>query len=320
MQKYVINSRNFSERGHMRYIIAFIISFLVGFVAVKAFRLLVPKPVISVVMATYNRADLLPRAVNSVLNQSFKDFEFIIVIDGSTDETANILKSYASKDKRIRVLENDKNRGLIYSLNRALDAARGKYIARMDDDDISLPERFAYQVGFMEKNPRVTVVSSWVSAPGSMVPFPFQQEIDPDKIKILPYLNTVPISHPAAFIRRDFIEQNHIRYRDNYKYIEDRAFWRDIFDAGGIISNIPKVLLQYRSHFQNPKEYYTRQYYGTISFHREMMERLIGKDAYSETPNCEKFVKMAAANKEKKLLHQQKFEQLIELRCPDVKF
>lgn len=301
----------------MRYIIAFIISFLAGFVGYKA---LCPRPMVSVVMSTYNRADLLPRAVDSVLNQTFKDFEFIIVLDGSTDDSLEILKSYAQIDKRIRVLENDGNKGLIYSLNRGLDAARGKYIARMDDDDISLPRRFEFQVRFMEKNPWITVISSWVAAPGSMIPYPFQQEIDPDKIEILPYLNTVAISHPASFMRRDFIEQHHIRYRDNYKYIEDRPFWRDIIDAGGVISNLPKVLLQYRLHFQNPKEYYTRQYYSTVSYHQEMMERLIGKEAYSKASNCEKFVKMAVANKDKKLLNQQKLEELIELKCPEVKF
>lgn len=305
----------------MRYIIAFIISFLTGFFGFKAFCFFYPKPMVSVVMATYNRADLLPRAIESVLNQTFEDFEFIIVVDGSTDDSVDVIQSYAQKDERIRMLENDKNRGLIYSLNRGLDAARGKYIARMDDDDISLPDRFHQQVGFMEKNPRVTVISSWVSAPGSMIPYTFQREVDPDKIKILPYLsNGVAISHPASFIRRDFIEKHHIRYRKEYEYIEDRAFWRDIIDAGGIISNVPKVLLQYRFHFENPKEYYTRQYYNMTSYHQEMMERLIGKEAYSRLPECEKYVKLAQANKEKKLLHQQKLEQLIKLKCPDAEF
>lgn len=302
----------------MRYVIAFIISFLCGFIG---YKITYSRPMISVVMSTYNRADLLPKAIESILNQTYKDFEFIIVNDGSSDDTAHILEHYARQDKRVIVLNNEGNKGLIYSLNRGLDTARGKYIARMDDDDISMLERFEYQVGFMEKNPRITVVSSWVSPIDSKNPYPFQQETDPDKIQILPYLNTVAISHPASFFRRDFLEHNHIRYRDNYKYVEDRPFWRDIIDSGGIIANLPKVLLHYRLHFNNPKEYYVRQYYGTVSFHKEMMERLIGhKEAYSDLPNCEKFVKMAAANKEKRLLHQKKLEQLIELKCPDVKF
>ncbi|MGN1062757.1 MAG: glycosyltransferase family 2 protein, partial [Alphaproteobacteria bacterium] len=91
-----------------------------------------PQPTISVVMSTYNRAYALPTSVDSILNQTYGDFEFIIVNDGSTDNTAQVLAAYADKDKRIRVLTNKQNKGLIYSLNRGLDAARGKYIARMD--------------------------------------------------------------------------------------------------------------------------------------------------------------------------------------------
>lgn len=304
----------------MRYLITFIISFVCGMMCIKSIPFILHRPMISVVMSTYNRADLLPESIESILNQTYKDFEFIIVVDGSTDNSMAIIQSYAQKDKRIKVLENEENKGLIFSLNRGLDAARGKYIARMDDDDISLPERFYYQTGFMEKHPHITVVSSWVAPPDSMTPYSFQREIDPDKIKILLYLNTVAISHPASFIRRDFIERHHIRYRDKYKSVEDRPFWRDITDSGGVIANLPKVLLQYRLHFENPKEYYSQQFYGTIAFHKEMMERLIGKEAYTQRPDCEKYVKLAMANKEKKLLHQDKLEQLIQQKCPEVKF
>ncbi len=112
-------------------------------------------PAISVIMPTYNRAELLPRAINSILWQTYKDFEFIIVDDGSTDDTARLLKEYADKDKRIRILRNEKNKGIAYSRQRGLDAARGKYIAVMDSDDWSVPERLQKQIDFMDKNPEI---------------------------------------------------------------------------------------------------------------------------------------------------------------------
>jgi len=105
-------------------------------------------PLISVTMATYNRADILPRAVESILNQSFTNFEFIIVDDGSTDETQKVLKDYQNQDNRI-VIACQPNSGPATARNYSLQLARGKYIALMDDDDISLPKRLEEQVNFL---------------------------------------------------------------------------------------------------------------------------------------------------------------------------
>ena len=104
-------------------------------------------PLISVIMGSYNRggdrqSSLLLKAVDSILAQTEQNFEFIIINDGSTDNTAELLEELAQKDKRIIVLTNKENHGLFYSLNKGLDKARGKYIARMDDDDFSFPNRF----------------------------------------------------------------------------------------------------------------------------------------------------------------------------------
>lgn len=111
-------------------------------------------PVISVLMSVYNDIPYLDDAVKSILNQTFQDFEFIIVNDGSTDESLELLKKYAQLDDRIRLFD-ESNKGLTKELQFALEYVRGKYIARMDGDDIALPERFSHQIRYMNTNPEI---------------------------------------------------------------------------------------------------------------------------------------------------------------------
>ena len=122
---------------------------------------MIKKPEISVIMSVYNGMPYLQEAVKSILNQTYKDFEFIIVDDASTDDSLKYLKGI--NDKRIKILSNEKNLGLAVSLNKALNAARGEYIARMDADDISKPERLHIQLNFMELNPQIDICGSFVS-------------------------------------------------------------------------------------------------------------------------------------------------------------
>src|SRR5690606_36363675 len=115
------------------------------------------QPTSSVLMPVYNREEYAPLAVESVLGQTFGDFEFIIVNDGSTDGVTEILRDYADADPRIVLIEQE-NTGYAVALNRGLERARGEFVARMDSDDISLPDRFALQVEFLQASPQVVVV------------------------------------------------------------------------------------------------------------------------------------------------------------------
>ena len=108
------------------------------------------KPFVSVVMSVYNGELFLKEAIDSILSQTYKKFEFIIIDDGSTDGSLNIINEYS--DERIKILVNPKNEGLIFSLNKGIELALGTYIVRMDADDISLPQRIEEQVSFMEKH------------------------------------------------------------------------------------------------------------------------------------------------------------------------
>lgn len=300
----------------MVFVVLVVNIYVSGKYAMEYWRYVWRRPAISVVMSTYNRADRVSAAIDSILHQTFNDFEFIIINDGSADNTMEILQKYAESDERIKIIDNKENKGLIYSLNVGLDMARGKYIARMDDDDVSLLNRFERQFSFMEEHPKVAVVSSWVAPLGETEPYSFQRETDPDKIKIMPYLDEVPISHPASFIRREFIDKHKIRYREKYKNIEDRPFWTEIMDAGGVITNIPEVLLQYRLHYSNSADYYKVQVAGKILYHKELMARLIGDAAYDDNiHNCDKYSMLLDVNKEKNLLNQAKLKKMIGTKC-----
>lgn len=116
------------------------------------------KPKISVIMAIYNEEKFLKESMESILNQKFKDFEFIIINDCSTDKSLEIIKSYS--DKRINLINNQKNMGFLDSRNEALWIAKGKYIAILDGDDISLPKRLSLQYTYLEKNPHIFLVGS----------------------------------------------------------------------------------------------------------------------------------------------------------------
>ena len=130
-------------------------------------------PLVSVVMPVYNRERLVGRAIESILNQTYKNFEFIIVEDGSTDGTPRVLQNYARKDARIKILSNQQNQGIPFSRQRGLDAAKGKYVAIMDSDDYSVPQRLEKTVAFMEDYPDITAVSGEVIYINDVIIFVF---------------------------------------------------------------------------------------------------------------------------------------------------
>ena len=302
----------------IKKVLLFLLFVCVGFMGYVGYRHLT-RPAISVVMSTYNRVAFLPRAIDSILKQTFTDFEFIIINDGSPDETDKVLSLFAAKDKRIRVITNEQNKGLIYSLNLGLDEARGKYIARMDDDDIALPTRFEKQYAFMEQNPDFAVVGSWIGRPENGKKWGFHDETNPDKVKVLMYLNSVPISHPASFLRRSFLNKHAIRYSYDYKAAEDRKFWLDILDAGGKIGNIPEILLLFRLHGTNPKEYYADQWKNLNKFFQnEILTRFGTKDDFDGLSKCDIYRKIAARNQQLNFVSSVLLEQHITQECPPI--
>ena len=200
---------------------------------------------ISVIMPVYNGEKYLNQAIDSILNQTYSDFEFIIINDCSTDSTEEIVQSYS--DDRIVYLKNEKNSGVAATLNRGLEAARGEYIARMDADDISHPERIEKQVRYMDNNPDVGVcgANAIVFESGEDKYKLVYSEFDED-IRIDMIFNT-PFAHPAVIIRNEVLILNNIKYDEQFEKSEDYKMWYDILSISKG-HNLMDFLLRYRHH------------------------------------------------------------------------
>lgn len=201
------------------------------------------KPKVTVLMSVFNGGKYLRGAIDSILNQTFKDFEFIIIDDGSTDDTSKIIESY--KDKRVKFVQNKKNVGLAKSLNKGIRIAKGKYIARMDADDISLTSRLEKQVKFMDNNLDTAVCGTWLKLFGKDKGI-WQVPNDFETLKSLLLFYPV-IFHPTAFIRRAFLERYHLCYDESFICAQDYDLWVRIAEKAKI-SNFGEVLLYHRIH------------------------------------------------------------------------
>jgi glycosyltransferase involved in cell wall biosynthesis len=199
-------------------------------------------PICSVVMAVYNGEETLNEAIDSILNQTFKEFEFIIVNDASNDETESIIKSY--NDPRIKYIKNDENKFLGPSLNEGIKIAKGKYIVRMDADDISYPYRIERQFKFMEENPEVGIAGSWGDVFG-LISGELIYETDDLNIK-LKLLYQFHIIHPSIIIRSDLVFKNKLFYHPSLQHSEDYDLFVRAFKLTKF-ANINQKLIKYRA-------------------------------------------------------------------------
>ena len=203
-------------------------------------------PLVSVIMPVYNAEKYLEEAIKSVLSQTFTNFEFLIFNDGSTDNSLKIIQSY--QDDRIVLAYNGQNKGYVSHLNEGIRLARGKYIARMDADDICLPERFEKQVDFLEKNPTYVLCGSRIKCFGETqdeVMLPLEDE----EIR-LKMLYITPFAHPSVMIRKATLLENALRYDKEVMPAEDHDLWARIAQLGKL-HNLKTPLLRYRMHPQN---------------------------------------------------------------------
>jgi GT2 family glycosyltransferase len=208
---------------------------------------MLPMPTISVVMSVFNGCDFLPEALDSILGQSFQDFEFVIINDGSTDNSLAILESYQRTDKRIRLFSHP-NIGLISSLNRGCSLARGKYIARMDADDVAIKDRFAQQVAFMEANPGIGVVGTavqMIDANGTLLRVVRYPEKNSELQGALIRSNV--FWHPTVLLRANVLKS--VGGYRNVLCAEDYDLWLRVAESHSL-ANLPSVLLKYRIHPQ----------------------------------------------------------------------
>lgn len=195
----------------------------------------------------YNAEKYVGQAIESILNQIWTDFELIIINDASTDGSLTIATKYAEEDKRIKVIDFEQNSGIAKALNTAIGLARGEYVARMDADDISMPERLAKQLEFMDNHPECGVCGSWIR-PFNEARKKFEvweTELEHDSIKA-ELLFGCALMHPTVVFRRTVLI-NDSTYESDYIPAEDYRLWSRMASETKL-ANIPEVLLKYRIH------------------------------------------------------------------------
>jgi glycosyltransferase involved in cell wall biosynthesis len=202
-------------------------------------------PLVTVLMPVYNGEKYLVESIDSILNQSFKDFEFLIINDGSTDKSEEIIRSY--QDPRIRIINNEENMKLIASLNIGFKLATGKYIARMDSDDISMPLRLEKQVEFMENNQDISVCGSWAlfySDSNILRRGVFRMPSNPEQIRYS-LLFRCCLIHPTIMLRKEDFINNGLFYDSEYECAEDFDLWNRAAKTLKFY-NIEEIHLKYR--------------------------------------------------------------------------
>lgn len=205
-------------------------------------------PRVSVLMPAYNAEKYIGEAIESILNQTFNDFEFIIIDDCSTDRTWEIIQQYAKKDGRILSLQNDKNLKLSATLNRGIGLAKGKYIARMDADDWSYPDRLKKQVDFMEEHLEIGISGGTMEVCDvNLVTQGYRQYDLTDAVIRRNIFKYSPFSHPLIILRADVFKEDVFGSRIEYNlgFVEDYELY---FRIGNLsqFGNLKDVLLKYR--------------------------------------------------------------------------
>jgi glycosyltransferase involved in cell wall biosynthesis len=201
-------------------------------------------PLVSVLMPVYNGEEYLNIAIDSILNQTFTNFEFLIINDGSTDNTDNIILSYT--DQRIRYIKNEQNLKLIATLNKGILLAKGKYIARMDADDISLPQRLEKQINFLENNPQIGLCGTFMKTLGNTKDYTIGYEVNSDNIKFRLLFDT-HFPHPAAVLRKSVLQEFKLEYEAEFIHVEDYVLWNRMAEHTEL-AIIPEVLVIKREH------------------------------------------------------------------------
>lgn len=213
-------------------------------------------PAISVLLPVYNAAHFIDKAITSILTQTMKNFEFIIINDGSTDSSGEILQKFAHKDIRIRLVQRP-NKGLISTLNEGIALARSPFIARMDADDIALPNRLKCQYEYLSKHPETLALGSYIQLMDE-----YGEVYRTKRLPIGPHIQEAlrwgsPLAHPSVMIRTEAMRKAG-GYPSDFPAAEDYALWLRLLSLGKI-DNLPDVLLSYRVHGTSVSHKHARQ-------------------------------------------------------------
>lgn len=206
------------------------------------------EPLVTVFMPVYNSEQYIREALESILNQTYQNLDILLVDDGSTDRSVEIIKSY--QDTRIRLIQNEKNMGIPYTRNVGLKEAKGKYIAIMDSDDIAVSNRIERQIQYLETNPHIDAIGSYyIQFGGKVEKKVMPKYTTPEELKImLMFYN--PIANPSATIRKETLDKHNIKYNLDFFVAQDYQLWVQLLKVGNIAIQ-PEFLLKYRFGHEN---------------------------------------------------------------------
>jgi glycosyltransferase involved in cell wall biosynthesis len=199
-------------------------------------------PRISVLVPVYNAGPYLQEMLASLQRQTYTDYEVVLVDDGSTDGSAEILDEAARADQRLRILRLPKNQGIVGALNHGLQACRGEFVARMDADDIALPDRLMQQVAHLEAHPDVAALSTglaYIDAAGRSLAR-VRRPLPVDHL-----LRANPLLHPTVMLRRQILDAGGLRYRPEFALAEDYYLWMEL-SRHGRLASLDEVMVLYR--------------------------------------------------------------------------
>jgi glycosyltransferase involved in cell wall biosynthesis len=233
-------------------------------------------PKVTVLMPVYRNEQYLKKAIESILNQTFKDFEFLIICDDPSDNIRTILDHFQSHDERIKAFYFQERQGLVSALNKGCGLAKGKYIARMDADDISLPKRFSRQVAFLDEHPDVGVVGSWARLCSNNKDAGIRKV--PGEHNFIKWCLCFycPMIHPSVMLRKETLIRSG-GYSDEMIHAEDYDLWRRLCIVANI-ANIQEVLIHLRLHEASvSSSYRAEQRKNSIRISQLMISDVLGK-------------------------------------------
>lgn len=220
------------------------------------------KPLVSIAMGVYNSSETLKNAIDSMINQTYDNWEFIICDDCSTDNTYSILKEYARRDQRFKILHNQNNMGLAAGLNRCLSVAKGKYFARMDDDDVSLPDRLSTEVEYLETHPTCDIVGTNIIVMNNQKNLGIRR--NSSKLTAKAFLKGSPFFHPTIVMKTEVLKKLG-GYNTQVYRTEDLELWFRLYESGYHGENLNCALYKYH---ESITDYKKRSLKGGISAFR----------------------------------------------------
>ena len=228
----------------------------------------------SVIIPTYNREELISKAIDSVLSQNYNNYEIIVIDDGSIDNTVELMNKYLDKDKRIRFFINDKNMGVSYSRNRGIDEAKGEFVTFLDSDDILLKGFFREMNKNIVENKDTVFFMVWTKKMHDNLKElkPFHK---PENFLELAYMNTT--STTGTTVKRSYLLDNNLRFDENWRTAEDYKLWSDIFVSNAKMKIIKKVLASIKfggKRWRNDSDYRLSMNYRDVEIRKKVREYL----------------------------------------------